>query len=126
MDPAFILGIIIAFGALFAMITMEGASLNALLLPAPMILVLGSTIGVGIASHTFRDTIVAVTSLGGRRAGRARRRPRSSPRSSATPRRPGVKVCSHSNRSWMRRRMPSPGRHCRRSPTERMPMICAP
>lgn len=74
MDPAFILGIIIAFGALFAMITMEGASLNALLLPAPMILVLGSTIGVGIASHTFRDTIVAVTSLG-----RMLRGPRTTP-----------------------------------------------
>lgn len=64
MDPAFILGVIIAFGALVAMINMEGASITALLLPAPMILVLGSTIGVGIASHTFRDTILAVKSLG--------------------------------------------------------------
>jgi chemotaxis protein MotA len=63
-DPAFILGIIVAFGALYAMITMEGAHLSALLLPAPMILVLGSTIGVGIASHTLRDTLHAVTSLG--------------------------------------------------------------
>ncbi|MDN3309648.1 MotA/TolQ/ExbB proton channel family protein [Microbacterium oryzae] len=64
MDPAFIIGVLAAFGALFAMITMEGAHLSALLLPAPMILVLGSTIGVGIASHTMRDTILAVTSLG--------------------------------------------------------------
>lgn len=64
MDPAFLIGVIIAFGALFAMITMENASLSALLLPAPMILVLGSTIGVGIASHTFRDAVLAVTSLG--------------------------------------------------------------
>lgn len=64
MDPAFIIGVIIAFGALIAMINMEGASITALLLPAPMILVLGSTIGVGIASHTLRDTILAVKSLG--------------------------------------------------------------
>lgn len=64
MDPAFLIGVIIAFGALIAMINMEGASITALLLPAPMILVLGSTIGVGIASHTFRDTIIAVKSLG--------------------------------------------------------------
>lgn len=64
MDPAFLIGIVIAFGALVAMINLEGASITALLLPAPMILVLGSTIGVGIASHTMRDTITAVTSLG--------------------------------------------------------------
>lgn len=63
-DPAFVIGVILAFGALVAMITMEGASFEALLIPAPMILVLGSTIGVGIASHTMRDTVVAVKSLG--------------------------------------------------------------
>ncbi|KAA0960843.1 motility protein A [Microbacterium sp. ANT_H45B] len=64
MDPAFLIGVVLAFGALVAMITMEGASFEALLIPAPMILVLGSTIGVGIASHTLRDTILAVQSLG--------------------------------------------------------------
>jgi len=64
MDPAFLIGIVIAFGALLAMINMEGASISALLIPAPMVLVLGSTIGVGIASHTMRDTIHAVKSLG--------------------------------------------------------------
>lgn len=64
MDPAFLIGVVLAFGALVAMITMEGASFEALLIPAPMILVLGSTIGVGIASHTLRDTIQAVKSLG--------------------------------------------------------------
>lgn len=65
MDLAFIIGVVIAFGALLAMINLEGASITALLLPAPMILVLGSTIGVGIASHTLRDTLVAVKSMGG-------------------------------------------------------------
>lgn len=64
MDPAFIIGVLAAFGALYAMITMEGAHVSALILPAPMILVLGSTIGVGIASHTMRDTLLAITSLG--------------------------------------------------------------
>ncbi|WP_223628685.1 motility protein A [Microbacterium sp. EST19A] len=74
MDPAFLIGVILAFGALVAMITMEGASFEALLIPAPMILVLGSTIGVGIASHTLRDTRLAIASLG-----RMVRGPRSTP-----------------------------------------------
>lgn len=74
MDIAFIIGVVAAFGALYAMITMEGASLSALFLPAPMILVLGSTIGVGIASHTLRDAIAAFGSLG-----RMVRGPRSTP-----------------------------------------------
>ncbi|MGN7965309.1 motility protein A [Microbacterium sp. 22179] len=74
MDPAFLIGVVVAFGALVAMITMEGASFEALLIPAPMILVLGSTIGVGIASHTLRDTRLAVQSLG-----RMVRGPRSTP-----------------------------------------------
>ncbi len=64
MDPAFLVGVVLAFGALVAMITMEGASFQALLIPAPMILVLGASIGVGIASHTLRDTVLAVKSLG--------------------------------------------------------------
>ncbi len=64
MDPAFLIGVVLAFGALVAMITMEGASFQALFIPAPMILVLGSTIGVGIASHTLRDTRLALSSLG--------------------------------------------------------------
>lgn len=76
MDIAFILGVVAAFGALYAMITMEGASLSALFLPAPMILVLGSTIGVGVASHTLRDAIAAFGSLG-----RMVRGPRSTPAS---------------------------------------------
>ncbi|ALX67030.1 motility protein A [Microbacterium sp. XT11] len=74
MDPAFLVGVVLAFGALVAMITMEGASFQALLIPAPMILVLGASIGVGIASHTLRDTVLAVKSLG-----RMVRGPRSTP-----------------------------------------------
>ncbi|QAY60068.1 motility protein A [Microbacterium protaetiae] len=63
MDPAFILGLVLAFGALLAMIGIEGASVTALLLPAPMVLVFGATIAVGIASGTLRDAVFAVKSL---------------------------------------------------------------
>ncbi|WP_417564418.1 motility protein A [Microbacterium sp.] len=63
MDPAFIIGLVLAFGGLLAMIGMEGASISALLLPAPMVLVFGATIAVGIASGTLRDTAFALKSL---------------------------------------------------------------
>jgi len=63
MDPAFLIGLVLAFGGLLAMIGLEGASLSALLLPAPMVLVFGATIAVGIASGTLRDAVYAVKSL---------------------------------------------------------------
>jgi len=63
MDIATILGIIIAFGALYATINIEGAHVEALLLPGPMLLVLGATIGVGIATGTFKDFLTAVKAL---------------------------------------------------------------
>jgi chemotaxis protein MotA len=63
MDPATLTGIVIAFGALLAMIFLEGASPAALILPAPMILVFGATFGVGLASTTLPDTIQALKAL---------------------------------------------------------------
>jgi chemotaxis protein MotA len=63
MDPAFILGLVLAFGGLLAMIGLEGASVTALLLPAPMVLVFGATIAVGIASGTLRDAVDAIKAL---------------------------------------------------------------
>ncbi|MDQ0613727.1 chemotaxis protein MotA [Microbacterium sp. W4I4] len=63
MDIALILGLVLAFGALLAMIDMEGASITALLLPAPMVLVFGATIAVGIASGTLRDFLTAAAAL---------------------------------------------------------------
>ncbi|HTN54914.1 MAG TPA: MotA/TolQ/ExbB proton channel family protein [Microbacterium sp.] len=63
MDIALILGLVLAFGALLAMISMEGASITALLLPAPMVLVFGATIAVGIASGTLRDFLNAAAAL---------------------------------------------------------------
>lgn len=63
MDPAFLIGLVLAFGSLYAMITLEHASLGALFLPAPMILVFGGTIAVGIASATLRDALSAFRAL---------------------------------------------------------------
>jgi chemotaxis protein MotA len=63
MDFAALGGMAFAFGALFAMITIEGASPSALILPGPMILVFGGSIGVAIASTTLPDMIQAWKTL---------------------------------------------------------------
>jgi chemotaxis protein MotA len=63
MDPATIIGLLVAFGALFAMITIEGAHVTSILLPAPIILVFGATIAVGIAGGTIKDAITAFKTL---------------------------------------------------------------
>lgn len=65
MDPATLIGLAVAFGALLAMITLEGAHVTSILLPAPMILVFGATIAVGIASGTLKDFFLAVKALPG-------------------------------------------------------------
>lgn len=63
MDPATLIGLVIAFGSLFGMLTLEHSSVTSLLLPAPMILVFGATIAVGIASGTIGDFLLAIKSL---------------------------------------------------------------
>lgn len=63
MDPATLIGLLLAFGALFAMIFLEGAHVTAILLPAPMVLVFGATIAVGIAGATLSDALLAVKAL---------------------------------------------------------------
>jgi chemotaxis protein MotA len=63
MDVALILGIVLACGSLLAMITLEGASVSALIIPAPMVLVFGATIAIGIAGGTLRDAAGAVRAL---------------------------------------------------------------
>ncbi|HEV7956136.1 MAG: Flagellar motor protein MotA [Microbacteriaceae bacterium] len=73
MDPATLIGIIGAFGALLAMILMEGASPTSVLLPAPMILVFGATIFVGIASTTLPDALQAAKALPGAFTGKVTR-----------------------------------------------------
>ncbi len=63
MDPATIIGLFLAFGSVYAMVTLEGAHVESLLLPAPMILVFGATLAVGLAGNTLRDTIQAFKPL---------------------------------------------------------------
>lgn len=65
MDPATLVGLLLAFGALFAMITLEGAHVTAILLPAPMVLVFGATIAVQLAGGTLRDAALAAKALPG-------------------------------------------------------------
>ncbi|GAB4098627.1 motility protein A [Sinomonas halotolerans] len=70
MDPATLIGIVLAFGALYATVTLEGAHIEALLLPAPMILVFGATLAVGLAGSTMKDTLRALRALPKAFAGR--------------------------------------------------------
>ncbi len=63
MDPATIIGIVVAFGAMYTMISLEGADVSSILLPAPMILVFGATLAVGFASGTIPDAILAFKAL---------------------------------------------------------------
>ena len=65
MDPATIIGLLLAFGAMFTMLFMEGASPSSILLPAPMIIVFFGTIAVGIASGTIKDMLAAAKALPG-------------------------------------------------------------
>lgn len=63
MDPATLIGILLAFGSVVAMVTMEGGNIQSLLLPAPMVLVFGATLAVGLAGSTFKDTLHAFKSV---------------------------------------------------------------
>lgn len=63
MDPATIIGILIAFGSVLAMVTMEGANVSSLLLPPPMVLVFGATLAVGLAGSTLKDVLHAFKSV---------------------------------------------------------------
>jgi len=59
MDPSLVIGLVLAFGSVFAIVTLEGAHIGSLLLPPPMILVFGATIAVGIAGNTIKDSLRA-------------------------------------------------------------------
>lgn len=63
MDPATIIGMLLAFGALFGMITLEGSHITSILLPPPMILVFGATIAVAMAGSTLKDVLHAFKSV---------------------------------------------------------------
>jgi chemotaxis protein MotA len=57
MDPAGFIGLVVAIGAIFGALLMEGADPMSIFLPAPLLLVWVGTIGVGIAGHTIKDVI---------------------------------------------------------------------
>lgn len=57
MDPASIIGIVGSLVAVVTMLYLEGASITAILLPPPMILVFGGTLFATMATFTLRDTI---------------------------------------------------------------------
>jgi len=55
MDPAGLIGIGVAFVAIFGALFLEGADPMSIMLPAPLMLVWLGTIGVGVAGHTLKD-----------------------------------------------------------------------
>ncbi|MGZ4658154.1 MAG: motility protein A [Blastococcus sp.] len=59
MDPSLIIGLVLAFGSVVTIVTLEGSHISSLLLPPPMILVFGATIAVGLAGNTVKDTLRA-------------------------------------------------------------------
>ena len=63
MDPATLVGIVIAFVAIFAANILEGGSPMAMFLLPPMLLVFGGTIGVGMAGGMMKDVKGAVAAM---------------------------------------------------------------
>lgn len=63
MDIALILGVLGGFGALYAMLTIEGSDFASILLPGPMVMVLGATIAVAFGSGTVSDGLTAIKSI---------------------------------------------------------------
>lgn len=55
MDIATAVGVVIAFVSLVVMILLEGSTVGSILLLAPMVLVFGASIAVGVGSGTFQD-----------------------------------------------------------------------
>ncbi|KQO98242.1 motility protein A [Leifsonia sp. Leaf264] len=63
MDIALILGLVIAFGSIVVTVIIEGGHLESLILPGPMLLVIGATLGVGIASGRLSDALRAFATI---------------------------------------------------------------
>ncbi len=63
MDPAALIGIVLAFGAILGTMVIEGTEPMAILLPGPLILVWVTTLAVGLAGHTLRDAKAAFGAL---------------------------------------------------------------
>jgi chemotaxis protein MotA len=54
-DPASLIGVGLAFAAIFLSMTLEGTPVSHILLPAPLVLVFVGSLGVGMASGMLRD-----------------------------------------------------------------------
>lgn len=65
MDPATLIGVVVAFGAVITAIYIEGATPMSVLLPAPMILVFVATFGTTLAGGTLRDAISGLKAVPG-------------------------------------------------------------
>ena len=63
MDPAGLIGIGVAFAAIFGALFLEGADPMSIFLPAPLLLVWVGTIGVGIAGHTIKDVVASFAAV---------------------------------------------------------------
>jgi chemotaxis protein MotA len=63
MDLAAIIGIALAFGAIFLAMTLEGTSIGSIMLPAPLVLVFVGTMGVGVASGLLKDGIGMINQI---------------------------------------------------------------
>jgi chemotaxis protein MotA len=62
-DPASIVGIVMALVAIVAMITLEGGNVGAIFLPAPLILVFFGSIGAAMAGGLFSDAKASAAAL---------------------------------------------------------------
>ncbi|XBH22143.1 motility protein A [Jonesiaceae bacterium BS-20] len=65
MDPASIVGLLVAVGAILLAIFLEGSSPMSILIPAPMILVFVATFGITLAGGTLRDCVAAFKAVPG-------------------------------------------------------------
>ena len=63
MDPATLVGIVLAFVAIFAAMILEGGSPGAIFLLPPLVLVFIGTLGAAMAGGMLKDTIALVDSL---------------------------------------------------------------
>jgi chemotaxis protein MotA len=63
MDPGTIIGVVLAFAAVFGSMIMEGGSPGSIMLPAPLILVFFGTLGAAMAGGMLKDAIGIVGSL---------------------------------------------------------------
>lgn len=63
MDPATLIGLLLGFSGVFALMIFEHTNIMSILLPGPIALVLLGTIGAGMAGGLLKDTVTAFKTL---------------------------------------------------------------